>query len=68
MDLSSKVVFAWAIKEPSADIFVIPTPPAPFRPTAAGRMSWSRRLILRLANLAAWATLGAILALIWWAV
>jgi hypothetical protein len=62
MDASSNVVFAWAIKEPPADIFAIPNPPAPFRPSAAGRMSWSRRLIMRLSNLVAWITLGAILA------
>jgi hypothetical protein len=43
MAQSSNVVFAWAIEEPSADIFAIPAPPAPARPSEAARMRWSRR-------------------------
>jgi hypothetical protein len=67
MAQSSNVVFAWAIEEPSADIFSIPATPTPPRPSEAARMRWSRRLVLRVANLGAWATLAAILALIGWA-
>ena len=67
MAQSSNVVFAWAIEEPSADIFAIPAPPTPSRPSEAVRMRWSRRLVLGFANLGAWATLAAIVALIGWA-
>jgi hypothetical protein len=63
----SNVVFAWAIEEPSADIFAIPAPPMPPRPFEATRIHWSRRLVLGVANLGAWATLAAILTLIGWA-
>jgi hypothetical protein len=59
----SNIAFLWAIEEPSGDVFAIPLPPAPLesqQPRRA-RVRWSRRLVLGLGNLAAWAILGGIL-------
>lgn len=59
----SGVAWLYAIQEPAQDIFAIPVPPSPLvsQPPRRARVRWSRRLVLRLANLGAWAMLGAVL-------
>ena len=59
------VTWLFAVEEPADDVFSIPCPPVPVRPSPRrGRVHWSRRLVLGLSLNSVCTSLAAIMALI----